>query len=93
MDVLRIRTGACGVIAKKQFTHTEPASTACENTIALSRFLVRMPAANPYVVSLARAIASSKVLNFSIDCTGPKIYRSNGIMVNFILTYKAISLN
>lgn len=72
-DALRIQTGICGVIAKKQFTQTEPASTAFENIKALSRLLVRIPAANPYVVLFARSIASSNVLNFRMDCTGPKI--------------------
>lgn len=33
-----------------------------------------IPAANPYVVLFARSIASSNVLNFKMDCTGPKIY-------------------
>lgn len=63
----RLQTGAWHVTAKKQFTQTDPASTACANTSALSTFLVKIPAANPYVVLLARSMTSSNVLNFKID--------------------------
>lgn len=50
-----------------------PARTAWEYKMALLISLVRIPAANPYSVAFDLSIASSKVLNFIICMTGPKI--------------------
>ena len=51
----------------------EPAFTLLITFNALLISLVMTPAASPYVVSFARLITSSTVLNFSMLCTGPKI--------------------
>lgn len=68
-------------MTKWKFLNTEghltqrvPASIARAYVRAESMFLVKIPPAKPYEVLLARSITSSRVLNFRIDWTGPKIY-------------------
>jgi len=54
-------------------TQTLPARTARAVLWALEMSEVQMPAARPYGVSLAMAMASSAVSKVITDSTGPKI--------------------
>ena len=62
---------------------TDPAFTSCAYFIALFKSLVIMPEASPYSVSFDLFIASSNVLNFNIDWTGPKICKLKQISKTF----------
>lgn len=87
---MTIVTGVCGVTASKQLIQTEPASTARAKVSAASIFLVKIPAAKPYVVLLARSMTSSSVLNFRIDCTGPKICKLSKKLLLVLIKFKSL---
>lgn len=55
---------------------TVPALMPLDILIAVSKSFVMTDAPSPYLVSFAFSMASSTVLNFIIDWTGPNIYGS-----------------
>ena len=58
---------------RNETDHIVPALSDWATTWALSKLVVNIEAASPYVELLALSTTSSTVLNFSICCTGPNI--------------------